>query len=185
MVNRRFLIGALALWLAGCTSLKVVQPDAKTGRYPTSTKATVLMSKQFDLDARKDLILVPNSDFTVGQVTNMRYFTQVTTAEELEKAIVQKGLSDKVPSVHDAIGLNNAAKYYKPFLWLHWKTHGSGQDVHAQVILTDPLTLDDLLVAETHLDYLWAGVNDQNNWYPMFNALIDYIEANSKTYRRP
>ena len=184
-MKRRFLIGALVLSLAGCTSLKVVQPDAKTGRYPSNVKATVLTSKQFDLDSRRDLILVPNSDFTIGQVTNIRYFTQVTTAEELEKAIVQKGLGDKVPSLQDGIGLNNAAKYYKPFLWLHWKTHGSGQERYGQIILTDPLTLDDLLIAETRLDFIWAGVNDQNNWYPMFNALIDYIEANSKTYRRP
>jgi hypothetical protein len=181
---RQSLIVVLLLFLSGCSSMKVVPLDQKTGRYPTSSKATVVASKPIDLDSRKGLILVPNGDFFVGEVTNMGYFTQVITIDELEKAIVQKNLSDKVPSIHDAIGISNAAKYYQPFLWLHGKTHGSGTQTFAQFILTDPLTLDDLLVVETHLDYVWSGVNDQNNWYPMFNALIDYIQSNSKTYHR-
>ena len=67
-------------------------------------------------------------------------------------------------------------------MWFHGKMHGSGTERYSQFILTDPVTLDDLLVVETHLDFLWTGVNDQNNWYPMFNALIDYIKQNSKGY---
>jgi hypothetical protein len=95
---------------------------------------------------------------------------------------VRNGLAEKVPSITDLIGISNAAKYYKPFLWLHAKTHGASRDMYTQFILTDPLTLDDLFIVETHLDFIWTGVNDQNNWYPMFNALIDYIKSNSRTY---
>ena len=181
---RQLLVAVGLVCLASCSSMKVVPLDQKTGRYPTNTKATVVASKPVALDSRKALILVPNSDFVVGEVTNIGYFTEVITTDDLEKTIVQKGLSEKVPSVHDAIGISNAAKYYKPFLWLHLKTHGTGPQTFAQFILTDPATMDDLLVVETHLDYIWSGVNDQNNWYPMFNALIDYIQANSATYRK-
>ncbi len=181
-MHRQILVALTLLFLASCTSLKVVPLDQKTGRYPTTVKATVVASKPFDLDRRKGLILVPNSDFVIGEITNMGYFTRVINVDSLEKAIVQSGLGEKVPSITDAIGLSNAAKIYKPFLWLHFKTRGSGTASYAQVILTDPITLDDLLVVETHLDYLWTGVNDQHNWYPMFNALLDYIQANSATY---
>ena len=181
---RQILLGAVLLCFAGCSSMKVVPLDQKTGRFPSDTKATVATSKPFDLDSRKALILVPTSEFVVGQVRNIGYFTEVMTVDDLEKVIVQKNLADKVPSVHDAIGLSNAAKNYQPFLWLHLKTRGTGTQTFAQFILTDPVNLDDLLVVETHLDYIWSGVNDQNNWYPMFNALIDYIQANSKTYHR-
>lgn len=178
---RHLLIALSALCLLACSSQKVVELD-KTGHYPGRTTANVILSKPFDLDSRKSLILVPPNDFIKGEVTNMRYFGEVITPDELQTDIVKSGLSEKVPTISDRIGLNNAAKNYKPFLWFHAKNHGAGTDTYSQFILTDPVTLDDLLIVETHLDFIWTGVNDQNNWYPMFNALIDYIKSNSKTY---
>ena len=180
------LIAAAALAaLSACTSLKVVDVDAKTGYFPAQKKAAVVTNKTLDLDARKGLVVVGNSEFSQGQVRNMKYFDEVITIEELEKRIIQAGLTDKVPTVRERIGLNNAAKHYKPFLWLRYDLRGDRPNEYTQFILTDPLTMEDYFVTETHLDYVWTGVNDQNNWYPMFNALIDYIQANSKTYRRP
>lgn len=68
------------------------------------------------------------------------------------------------------------------FLWVRWDTRKEGSTEYLQLVLTDPLTLDDYFIAETVFDMVWAGVNDQNNWYPSLNALIDYIRKNSKTY---
>ena len=180
MLKRACIIIASILAFA-CSSQRVVDLD-RSGRYPGRTTATVVSSKPFDLDARRSLILVPSNDFLKGEIANIHYFGEVITAEDLQKSIVQNGLSDKVPTISDLIGVSNAAKYYKPFLWFHTKSHGAGTDRYSQFLLTDPVTLDDLLVVETHLDFLWTGVNDQNNWYPMFNALIDYIKQNSKGY---
>jgi len=173
----------LALVASACTSMKVTQVDDKTGHFKANVTATVLVSKPIDLDSRKALLLIPNDDFVKGQVASIKYFEETMTFDELEKRIVQSGLSDKVPTVHDRIGVNNAAKNYKDFLWLRYARKGSGQFKQAQFILTDPVTMEDYFVTQTTLDYLWAGVNDQNNWYPMFNALIDYIKQNSKSYR--
>jgi hypothetical protein len=164
--------------------MKVVEVDPKTGYFPTSSKATVVVSKPIDLDSHKGLIVVAKSEFLVGELRNIHYFGEVISVEDLETRIIQANLTDKVPSVRDRIGINNAAKYYKPFMWLHTDTRGSGTSQYAKFILTDPLTLEDYFVTETHLDVIWTGVNDQNNWYPMFNALIDYIAQNSKTYRK-
>jgi hypothetical protein len=179
MLRASLMLASLVLF--GCSSQRVVELD-RSGHYPARTTATVVLSKPFDLDSRRSLIVVPPNDFMQGEIANIHYFGEVITPEDLQKAIVQNGLSDKVPSIADLIGLSNAAKYYKPFLWFHGKMHGAGTERYSQFILTDPLTLDDLLVVETHLDFLWTGVNDQNNWYPMFNALIDYIKQNSKGY---
>lgn len=88
-----------------------------------------------------------------------------------------------MPSVKDKIGINNAAKHYKPFLWFRLDSHGSGTKEYVQFLLTDPLTLEDYFITETHLDRIWSGVNDQNNWYPMYNSFIAYIKENSKTYK--
>src|ERR1700685_6668 len=180
-MHRYLIVVLLPLWVLACSSQRVVELDS-TGHLPGRTTATVVLSKPFDLDSRKYLIVVPPNDFMKGEVTNMHYFTDVITPEELQRAIVQSGLADKIPTMTDLIGISNAAKYYKPFLWLHGKTRGTGTSRYAQFILTDATTLDDLLIVETHLDPIWTGVNDQFNWYPMFNALIDYIKANSKTY---
>lgn len=115
---------------------------------------------------------------------NIGYFDDVATVDELETRIIKAGLTDKVPSLNDKIGLNNAAKFYKPFLWLHVDNRQDGSDRYVQFILTDPATMEDYFVTETKLDYLWKGVNDQVNWYPMCNSLIDYIKQNSRTYGR-
>jgi len=173
----------ILLFLGACSSLKVVELDKETGFFPSKNKATVVTNKATMLDKNKSLILVPNSEFEKNQIINIGYFDEVITHEELETLIVKNNLGDQVPSIKDRIGINNAAKYYKPFLWLRFDIRGTGNKQYAQYILTDPLTLDDIFVVETHLDYIWAGVNDQSNWYPMFNALIQYIKDNSETYK--
>lgn len=174
----------VTLVMSACTSMQVAKVDEKTGYFPTTQKATVVTSKPLDLDARKALLLIPNVEFVKGQIGNIQYFTEIMTVEDLEKRIVQSGLTDKVPSVRDRIGINNAAKHYKTFLWFRYERRGEGRSQFGQFVLTDPITLEDYFVTETALDFVWAGVNDQNNWYPMFNALIDYIKQNSKTFRR-
>jgi hypothetical protein len=163
--------------------MKVAEVDKATGYFPASTKATVVAQKSIDLDTRRGMVVVGNSEFILGQLRNINYFGEVITVEELESRIIKAGLTDKIPSLRDKIGVNNAAKHYRPFLWLRFDTRGSGTSEYARFILVDPLTLEEYFVTETHLDRLWKGVNDQNNWYPMFNALIDYIKQNSKTYR--
>jgi hypothetical protein len=180
-LHRYTIVGCIILCLAACSSQRVVELNGE-GHYPGRTTATVVLNKPFDIDSRKDLILVPSNEFLKGQITNIRYFHEVITPEELQKAIVANGLTEKIPALTDLIGVSNAAKYYKPFLWFHTKTRGTGAGRYSQFILTDALTLDDVFIVETHLDFFWTGVNDQNNWYPMFNAVIDYIKANSKTY---
>jgi hypothetical protein len=181
---KNLLLAAALVFLAACTSMQVTDIDQKTGYFPSQTKAAVLVNKPMDIDARKSLLLVIDDEFVKGQIANIKYFDELMTRTELESRIVQANLSDKVPSVQDRIGINNAAKNYKDFLWFHFEHKGGRNDGKVQFILTDPLTMEDYLVVETELDFVWKGVNDQNNWYPMFNALIDYISQNSKTYRR-
>jgi hypothetical protein len=49
---------------------------------------------------------------------------------------------------------------------------------YLQLIATNPDTLEDVFVSEVHLDFVWAGVNDQNSRYPLFNALIEWMNKN-------
>ena len=173
-----------AALLGGCTVMKVAEVDPATGYFPATSKATIVTNKSIDLDSRKSLLLVPNGEFVRGQIQNMKYFDEIMNFDDLEKRVIQAGLTDKVPTIRDRIGVNNAAKHYKGFLWFRFETKGEGRIRTGQFILTDPLTLEDYFVAETKLDPIWSGINDQNTWYPLFNAMIDYIKANSKTFRK-
>lgn len=172
-----------AFFVSACSVGKVVPLDAKTGYYPASTKAKVVTSKAIDLDSKKTLLLIPNDEFVKGQLANLKYFDEIIKLRELETKVIQANLTEKIPSVNDRIGISNAAKFYKPFLWFRYERQNlSGETPVARFALTDPTTMEDYFVTETELDYAWKGVNDQFNWYPMFNAFIDYVKANSKTY---
>jgi hypothetical protein len=172
------------LALTACSSMQVATVEPETGYFKAKKQAATIVSKQKNLDSMKDLILIPDEDFVKGQINNIGYFDKVITFDDLENEIIVNNLQDKVPSVRNKIGINKAAKEYKPFIWFRFDTRGSGNDKYAQFILTDPKTLEDIFISEIHLDYLWAGVNDQYTWYPLFNEMIKYIEANSKTYRK-
>lgn len=111
--------------LTGCTStrLRVVDLDANSGYFPGAARqATVVESKAVDLDTKKQLILFPGHDFTSGMLAKIGYFDEVMTLSDLETHIVTENLGDKVQNVNTRIGISNAAKHYKPFLWLHYKT---------------------------------------------------------------
>ena len=180
-MRRMVLLGFV--FLAGCTQLKVVEVDPDSGYFPGALgRAAIVKKERFDLDSRKELVLVPNDEFVEGMVLKIDYFDEVMTFDDLERGIVAEGLGDKVPTVDTKIGVNNAAKRYRNFMWLRFAKRREGYYSYTQLILTDPLTLEDYFIAETHLDYGGTGVNDQHNWYPMFNALIDYVKANSATY---
>lgn len=181
-MKKLVVILVLALLTVGCSSLKVAKIDPKTGYFPSKKFSNVVKSTPVDLDSMKALVLVPNADFEKGQIKNMGYFDEVITFEDLEKIIITNNLTDEVPSVKDRIGLNKAAKAYRKFLWFRYDTRQDGNKVYAQYILTDPLTLEDIFITEQYLDYVWAGVNDQTTWYPMYNALLRYIKDNSKTF---
>jgi len=182
---KKFLlvIGMFFLTACGVSALKIVEMDSKTGHFPSDKKAAVVKKTAIDIDSRKSLILVFEKNFAKGMVENIGYFEKVITLDDLEKIIIRNNLSDKVPSVKDRIGINNAAKHYMKFLWLRYNIRQDGAKKYAQFILTDALTSEDFFITETHLDRMHRGINDQNNWYPMFNAFVDYIRENSKTFK--
>ena len=164
--------------------MKVSELNDK-GYFPGSSKAKIVKSVDYDLDKYKSLILVTGGDFAEGQIRNINYFDEVIDIEELQSRIVKSGLADKVPSVtyDDKISIHNAQKHYARFIWFRFKVRGEERHKkYAQFMLIDPNSLEEIFVAEQHLDFMWSGVNDQSTWYPLFNSLIDYIKRNSTTY---
>ena len=178
------LLATLIAFTTSCTSGKVVKRTAETGYFPSTEKTIVLKSKQVNLDKQKTLLLVPNDEFTIGMLKEIDYFDKVIDFDDLERLIVENNLGGKVPSVHSINGINKAAKAYQNFLWLRWRHPVEGDRYSTQLVLIDAETMHELFICETENSYQWSDADDQSNFYPMMNALVDYIDENSTSYTK-
>lgn len=174
----------IALLLSACgTQMKVAEMDA-TGRLVsdkgTVTEASVLKSKPGSLARFNSSVYVSGGgEYGVNQMKATRLFQDVYGYEDLQRLVVSQGLQEQVPSVSEQIGLSRLAKAYKPYLWVHFKRVTRDNKPYLQMVASDPANLDELFVAEVHLDFVWAGVNDQNARYPLFNAFIAWARRNA------
>lgn len=186
-MRSKLIVVAVCLLVAACTSLQVAE-RSKGGYWDTGPgsdirKAKTITSTAFDLDKWKKTVLVTGGRFMQGQVSNLKFFDEILTLDDLQKAIVREGLQAKVPSVLDQVGISNAFHNYKPFLWIHITGERNGPKGHARLVVTNPDVLEDVFVAESEIDYLWTGVNDQFVWYPLFNSLVDWMRSNAKSFQ--
>ena len=180
-----FIAGAMAL-LAGCgTHQQAVKPDSSgylpTGGNGTDERAHTLIAEHVDLQQFKPLALVTASDFTLQQIRYLGFFDQVLSLKDLQQLIVEHNLQDKVPSINDRIGVNNAARNYHTFLWIHYDGGNRDGKSYIKLVVTDPLTLKDIFVAEQQTRtqaQILTGYTDQNTWYPLFNSFIDWLKMN-------
>jgi hypothetical protein len=183
-MNRSIGAMLVCLILAGCgTQMKVASVDEKTGLLKSEmgqvTKASVITAKKMPLAPFKGMAFITGGgDFGVNQLKEIKYFEQVVNFDDLQKLVIVNNLQDKVPSLNEPIGLNKLYRAYKPFLWIHFKQARKDNRSYLQLIATNPDTLDDVFVSEVVLDYVWAGVTDQNSRYPLFNALIEWLNQN-------
>ena len=186
---RNYILLILFILLTACTEPRLAKLDVNTKTFKTEEQAIIVLNKKVNLDKFKSLILVSEDlfgyydAFNKQTVQQIGYFENVVDFDELQTFIIQNDLVDKVPEVRDRLGLHNLSKAYKPFVWLRYQIRKSEDNKHhIQLILTDTLTAEDYFIAETVLDNFWVGVNARENWYPLFNGLIDYIKNNSETF---
>lgn len=188
----------ILLNLNACTVLQVAEVSKETGELPTTIEAKILTNKETELDKKKTLLVMDVTDlqshymyqhfsflaietFHLNQVKKIGYFDKVNTLEEFELSLITDNLSKDLPNLQNKIGLNKAAKDYEPFLWLKIEHINNGKNF--QLTLTDPLTLEEHLVAVSDFqDWITPG-RDQATNYPLYNALIRYIKDNSDSYK--
>lgn len=166
--------------LNSCTVMKVSERN-ESGYFNSVKQAKTIKSEKVDLDNLKSLLLVPKSkdNFVEGMIKNINYFEQIMTFDDLEKEIIKNNKQDEVGNFEGRIGLHNASKKYRKFLYI---SIYQPNDKKIQLKLINPETTDEIFIAETNFDLVWSGVNDSNTFNPLFNELIKYIQSNSKTY---
>ena len=181
---RRFIIPVVVALLSACgTQMKVASVDEKTGLLKSERgdigKATVVTAKKMPLAPFKSMAFMSSAgDWGVEQLKAVKYFDQVLSYDDLQKLVIANNLTDKVPSLNEPIGLSKLARAYKPFLWVKFKQVRRENKTYMQLIATNPENLEDVFVSEVYLDVVWAGVNDQNSRYPLFNAFIAWVNQN-------
>ncbi|MBU6199734.1 MAG: hypothetical protein KGP08_08775 [Xanthomonadaceae bacterium] len=177
------------LTLSACgTQMQIARPDKNSGHldgggtYSNDVrKAEVIKSTPISLKKYDSNVFVSGGGkYAVDQVRALGYFQSVFDNESLQKIVIQNHLQDKVQSLSDPIGLNNLYRYYKPFLWIHFKSERKEGVLYWRLVVTDPDSLDDLFVCQTQFNQWtdWA-INDQTMRFPLFNSLIDWIKKSS------
>src|SRR5712671_2827170 len=105
MVRQPFLINiaitALFCFYSCQTTNKSTGLNTNSKRFPTKSNKEVTVLKRLNVssDILKTLLIVPNSGSWIEIGRNMNYFREVMTIVDLQRDIIAKGLSDKVPSI--------------------------------------------------------------------------------------
>lgn len=182
MVRQPFLINiaitALFCFYSCQTTNKPTGLTPNSNRFPTNSNKQVTVLKRLNVssDTLKTLLIVPNSGSWIEIGRNMNYFKEVMTIVDLQKNIIAKGLSDKIPSISDRIGLHNAYINYKPFVILSVSSEDLGsQGFRTRLNLYDPMRSDIIFKNEVRLNLMWEGYTNQKVLYPLLNSLVDYL----------
>jgi type IV secretory pathway VirB6-like protein len=171
-------------------TLKIKELDAKTGKLPTETilKAEeILVSKKIDLKLYNQFLYVKKSGLNMeqyekyifGTLKNIGGFQAYYIQTELEQMVIQKGLTDKVTSISDNIGLLNLSKNVGNFLICENNVeYKGGYDFTFEFKVINPVNAEILLHIK-HNAFNWAGL-DRPMFNPVFNQYIDWLKDNQK-----
>lgn len=169
---------------SGCSTIG--QPreiDPATGRIKTQsiygeTKATVVKNEKLDLAKFKPLALALGGTFVKEQTVKLGYFASVVDRQDMERLLIKEGKSGLVTDVTNLLSWKKIADEYKPFVVLKPDTRAEGRKTYMQLKVIRADTADEVFVAEVKLDFMWKGVNDDTVFYPLFNALIAWLDQN-------
>lgn len=183
----RFLAAvAPALLLSACADVKPKPLDPSTRLFPTTTvldRDAVKTNKPFD-PKFKHLVYVKVPDekpkafaeFYVTELRNSNLFDQVASKSDLEAIVLQKNLSDRVPSVSDMVGLHKLQEQIGPFLIVEpYFEFKGGYSYMGQLSAIDPATGETVLVLQQKA-FNWAGL-DSPLIYPLLNGFVQWARG--------
>lgn len=197
-----FIIAAL---ITACdTTGKVAPLDPQTGRLSSSVlvgEAKVVVDKNIPLAAYKTFVVVLPDVYNQGldesaQLRAIGYFNEVVGFGDLKKFVSDHNLQGKVGPFDTWNGLSSLYRAYKPFLVIRFDCVEKGNIYH-RLIVTNPQTMENVFVGQVKawseagynaagLLTLGAGMYESNRCsgtdekvrYPLFNALIKWIDQN-------
>ncbi|RTE85475.1 MULTISPECIES: hypothetical protein [Gammaproteobacteria] len=180
-MKKIYLTLLLCILISGCRSTIPIERDSSTGYFPTIRDHNIAKQEDVELDRYKKLVLVPDM-FIKEMLLNVNYFENVITYEELELFVMDQGLSNKIPSPHEMIGLINLYNHYGPFLIMSREGGLLDGYLHVGLTLMDVKQEEILFRSLKRSPDVRGDIDYQ--WAPVFNAFIDYAESYSASYSR-
>jgi hypothetical protein len=197
-------LGAMivAVGMTSCampTQRKVASVDTLRGQIQSKTAvatAHIVVDKPLKLAPFKGCAVVYwgayGFDFFRDQIAALGYFDDVLSYPDVQRLIVQRNLTDKIPRPNSPAGTRALYEEYKPCLWIHKDVvNASVGPFDVRFIVTNPQTGEDVCVAERHnsmfsdftdsmsiLDFLNGTKNDQHDRYPLINAFNAWVLRN-------
>jgi hypothetical protein len=190
-MKKIIIVVSIAIITFSCSpTLKIKALDAKTGKLPTETviKAEeVLVNKSININDYNQFLFVKKSgvnmekyeNYITGTMKNIGGFDKYYSQNELEQHVIQKGLTDKVTSISDNIGLLNLSKNVGNFLICESNIeYKGGYDFTFEYKVINPTNAEVVLHIK-HNAFNWGGL-DRPLFNPVFNKYIDWLNENKK-----
>lgn len=176
----------LSMGLSACyPEMKIAKIDPSSGLIQSKEvkigTARVTKNVPTPLKDYKEFVFVSSAlwknDFAPGQVKEIGYFDKVVNHSDLETMVIEQKLQDKIISLNSQIGLSRLANNYKPFLWIRVYTeYSQATDTSvAKLVVTRAENAQEVFEAQADIK---SGSSDETVWYPIFNALISWINQN-------
>lgn len=160
--------------------------EENTQLFKTKIKANVTVNDTTNLDNFKELVIIPGGHFR-KELEKINYFSKIMTRDEFTKEIKKARLDPSKYNLETKEGVQNLCADYKKFIYAAQTVSNTDKNTR-QIILVDPIKGKVFEVegkVKTNVIGISAGTKylpqDMNN--AMLNELVNYIRANSKTYK--
>lgn len=178
-MGRKHLLKIFPVILFTCFNSTLTAQLTDTSKlFPTEGRKQVSISKKVNVnaDTLKRLLVIPNSNIWGIWAKQMNYFNEVMTIADFQKNIIAKGLTNKVPSISDRIGLYKAYIHYRPYVLLSQTIkHVGRKKFEVRLNLYDPVRADLIFQNVIHFNLLWEEYTDLKALFPLFNSLVGYL----------
>jgi len=171
-------------------TLKVISADPATGKLPTETHLSskeIITEKSISLKDFNQFLFVRkgrvNSDrydnYVYGTLKNIGVFKQFFNQNDLEQYVIKNGLTDKVSSLSDNIGLHNLSMNAGNFLICETSIELVARyDFTFELKIINPVNAE-ILFDVKHYAVNWAGL-DRPLFNPVFNEYMEWLKKNNQ-----
>lgn len=194
MLGNRFLpVTVFAFLLSACAGpvLENSEYNEETHRFVTEhavEASEIEVSVSSDADKFRPLLLIRSNlrdtekrdAYLNTSFSKIAFFDQVMVQESFEQFLVQEGYASQVQSVEGYTGLANAQSIIGDFLVIDFHFELEGKYLFfGEMKVVDPSNAETLLVVRRSTGKLAA---DNVMFKPLFNAFLDWLEENSRTW---
>lgn len=185
------LLLTISIVLSGCgTNMKAIHPDPTAGLYPTGTKVSptaIKIKEHIPVKEYVKLLYIRQSvcpgkgctEFVKQSLVNLQIFQAVKDKYDIQREIVQEGLSNSTLDVSDEMLTGWLRHKVGNFLIADYSVRWAGEYDWIFDVRCTTSDGNETVLQIFHKGFNFSGL-DQPLFYPVFNAIKEWINENSK-----